>query len=144
MDSLQRKLIGALVGLARATDGNEHLITPDSTAVVLACLNAKPSGEEDLQFYLSRVGEAKKKMVPDCFLCANPCGRTDAYDLNRLEQEKPDIRETKYRILKELRALAEKQPDKTQEQRLYSGLIAIGLDGYTAEELYSIFSFEQT
>ncbi len=139
MDCLQCRLIGALVGLARATDGNEHLITPDSTAVVLDSLAANPSGEEELKDLLARVDEAKKKMVPDCFLCANPCGRTDSYDLSRIDQEEWDVREVKLRILAELRDLYEGNIDTDLELLLYRGLIAIGLEGYSAEELYVLF-----
>ena len=32
---LRARLTGALIGLARATDGNEHLINPSATAAVL-------------------------------------------------------------------------------------------------------------
>lgn len=143
MDSLQSKLIGALVGLARATDGNPHLITAEVTAVVRECLKASPSGEEALQYFLRRVEEAKKHMVPDCFLCANPCGRTSAYDLSRIDQAEPDIRNVKFRILRELQESAEGELEKPQENLLYRGLIAIGMEDCSAEELYSLFRTTQ-
>ena len=41
----QDKLIGALIGLARPTDGNEHLISPTSTTAIAAGLKALSSGE---------------------------------------------------------------------------------------------------
>ena len=37
---IQDQLTGALIGLARATDGNEHLISQSSTAVIVEGLFA--------------------------------------------------------------------------------------------------------
>lgn len=141
MQSLKTELIGALVGLARATDGNEHLISKDSTTAILTCLNAAPSNQEELHFYLNLVDEVKQKMVPDCFHCANPCGRTSAYDLSALDKEPPEIQQAKLAILSRLYALAKDDENPDRSPLLYRGLIALGLDGYTAEELINIFPY---
>jgi len=139
MEPLYEKLIGALIGLARATDGNDHLITTESTSAIVAGLTADSSDAEDLKNCLSRAEAAKRNMVPDCFLCANPYGRTSAYDLRRIEEENADIRDTKYRILRNLRTLAAMELDPSRELLLYRGLVALGLEGYTVEELHSVF-----
>lgn len=134
MDSLQQRLIGELIGLARATDGNEHLITADSTALVLACLAARPADEDQLQSHLRRVEEIKRSMIPDCFLCANPCGRTGPYNLAQLRREPEDIRQAKQRILEALL----QANGQTTEAALYQGLIAIGMEGLTPDFLDSL------
>lgn len=139
MDSLQTTLLGALIGLARATDGNEHLISPESTAVILECLAAKPGTVDELHAMLSMVEKVKQKMIPDCFRCANPCGRTAAYDLALIDLEEKSVQDVKYSILRMLLELSEKQLDPTEESLIYHGLIAIGLENYTAEELVSVF-----
>ena len=136
MDSMKAKLIGELIGLARATDGNEHLISDHSTTVIRACLTASPDFEEALNAYLSRVEEAKREMVPDCFLCANPCGKTAAFDLSQLESLPTDLRNAKQKILEALQDAAYPAP----EAALYRGLIALGMDGLSAEFLDSIAS----
>lgn len=132
---MEKKLIGALIGMARATDGNEHLISLSSTAVAVAALTAtEPAHMEQL---LGRVEEEKRKMVPDCFRCANPCGRTAAYDLDRLEQAEPEVRELKMQILSGIRRIASSGPEvrKQAEQLIYMGLVVIGMEDYTAEDL---------
>ena len=139
MNFYRKQLLGALIGLARATDGNEHLITPEVTQVLLACLYAEPCSQEECEYYLSKADNVKRSMVPDCFLCANPCGKNSAYDLADLEFQPEQIRNAKYDILCTLMETKWSNPDSAMERKLYRGLIAIGLDGYTADELYSIF-----
>lgn len=134
MNGLKAKLIGELIGLARATDGNEHLISARSTAVIRECLAASPDTEDALNGYLSRVEAVKREMVPDCFLCANPCGRTAAFDLTELESLPSDLRAAKYRILDALLCYAPAVP----ETALYRGLVALGMDGLSSEFLNSI------
>lgn len=134
MTSLKQTLIGELIGLARATDGNEHLITANSTSVILECFHANPDSEQTLQLLLSRVEAAKRKMVPDCFLCANPCGRTSAYELKELQYASEDIRSAKQQILKAL----ENADESTNVASIYRGLIAIGMDELTPDFLISL------
>lgn len=131
MDTLQEKLIGELIGLARATDGNEHLITPSSTSVVIECLTA----EHDFGSLMARVEEEKRKMVPNCFLCACPCGRNNAYDLAGLKNADDSVREWKEEILRLIRKLAASKPDRKKADQLYLGLIVIGMDELGPEEL---------
>ncbi len=139
MNFYRKQLLGALIGLARATDGNEHLITPELTQVLLECLYADPATQDEYDSYLRKVDNVKRSMVPDCFLCTNPCGKNSAYDLADLEFQPEQIRNAKYDILRTLMETERSKPDFAMERKLYRGLIAIGLDGYTADELYSIF-----
>ena len=138
MENLQKKLLGALIGLARATDGNEHLISLSATAVVTAALTA--TEPDHMLQLLERVEEEKRKMVPDCFHCANPCGRTDAYDLSRLEQLEPEIRSLKERILSGIRSVAASDPEqrKASEQLMYMGLVVLGMEDYTVGDLVTV------
>lgn len=142
MNPLKRRLIGALVGLARATDGNTHLITADSTETILECLRAEPDSEETLLALLARVDHAKRQMVPDCFHCANPCGRTASYDLSLIGEEPPEVQAAKHAILNELFSLAQIQPDADQTGKLYNGLVLIGMEGYSADEIRTLFQMD--
>lgn len=140
MEALEKKLIGALIGMARATDGNEHLISLSSTAVAVAALTA--TSPEHMQQLLGRVEDEKRKMVPDCFKCANPCGRTAAYNLDRLEQVDSEVRELKLRLLSGVRRIAASAPEvrKQAESLIYMGLVVIGMEDYTAEDLKTVLT----
>lgn len=143
MQSLKDQLIGALVGLARATDGNEHLISDDITATVRHCLTAAPASYYELQRCLLLVENAKQKMVPDCFHCANPCGRTNAYDIAALAQEPDKVRQIKLNMINKLCRLAAEEPNQASDKMLYRGLIVLGLDGYSPEELLDLFPISE-
>lgn len=134
MNIFKARLIGELIGIARATDGNEHLISARSTALLREALSVSLNGEAELRAYLSRAEEVKRAMVPDCFLCANPCGRTAAFDLSELESLNSEECEAKQRILI---GLINSNP-ATPETALYRGLIALGMEGLSPDALKSI------
>ena len=136
----EEKLLGQLVGLARATDGNEHLITEAVTEIIAEILMANVSSEAHYAAYSSKIVAAKREMVPDCFLCTNPCGRTAALDLKTLEGESQQVRETKFSILGELRTLARSERSQEADSKLYRGLVILGLEGYSPEELTALFT----
>ena len=125
------ELFGEMISLARITDGNEHLITPDSTALLRLCLNRMASGTADTQLLMKEILAQKQKMVPDCFRCANPCGKTFPYDLGELPEG--EIRDLKIAILDRLCVKAD-----VQEDLLYRALTAVSLWGYEKEDLLPI------
>lgn len=122
-------LMGELIGLARATDGNEHLITPSATEVIRVCLHAAHTTTGDISCLQERILEEKRKMVPNCFVCANPCGRTSAFDFSELPAG--PIRALKLTLLDALCAAADSVP----EPILYRDLVIIGIPDYTEEDL---------
>ena len=125
------ELFGEMISLARITDGNEHLITPDSTALLRRCLSRMASGTADPQLLTTEILAQKQKMVPDCFRCANPCGKTFPYDLGELPEG--EIRDLKVAILDRLCV----KPD-VPEDLLYRALTAVSLWGYEKEDLLPI------
>ena len=125
------ELFGEMISLARITDGNEHLITPDSTALLRLCLRRMASGTADTQLLTKEILAQKQKMVPDCFRCANPCGKTFPYDLGELPEG--EIRDLKVAILDRLCVKAD-----VQEELLYRALTAVSLWGYEKEDLLPI------
>lgn len=137
MDQREKVLIGALIGLARATEGNEHLITPQTTELIRECLNICPDSWDSLDHWLGKVEEEKRNIVPNCFYCACPCGRTSAYDLAEMEKEPEDVRHVKLRILREIREYAKQQDFPSHV--LYRGLILVGIVGYDPEVMYDTF-----
>lgn len=137
MEDLQKKLMGALIGLSRAVDGNEHLISPSSTALVIDALAAERANETTLRELRIRAEEEKRKMVPNCFLCANPCGRTSDFDLNELDHADAEVRGLKYQILSRIRTLAASKVSY-DPILLYQALVVIGMDDYNADDLLPI------
>ena len=125
------ELFGQMISLARITDGNEHLITPDSTALLRRCLRQMASGTADPQVLTTEILAQKQKMVPDCFRCANPCGKTFPYDLGELPEG--ESRDLKIAILDGLCV----KPD-VPEDLLYRALTAVSLWGYEKEDLLPI------
>ena len=131
MEQRHMALLGALIGLARATDGNEHLISPSSTALVRECLRAAAEGTAATEPLMDRIEAEKQKMVPDCFLCAAPRGKTAAFDLGKLSEEESGIRSKKHNLIDALcRGGA-----TAREQILYNVLNAVGIEGCPAQIL---------
>lgn len=124
MNSYKSILIGELIGLARATDGNEHLITPSATQVIrdILALEEQALNEGVFAQLREEILEEKRKMVPDCFLCAAPCGKTSAYDLSSMQNHVKEHRVFKERVLSDLSSAS------VSEEFLYKGLIILGMD----------------
>lgn len=139
---LSDQLTGALVGLARAADGSEHLISEELTQLLIEALfstranaSSTPSALEAL---IARAREQKRQMVPNCFTCAMPCGRTEDYDLAHLHSAPADSRSLRYQILQSIRDMAAcAHPawalgckDDSVNKFLYKALFAIGRDDW--------------
>ena len=68
---LQDELTGALIGLARAAEGNEHLVTEEMNQLVLEGLFTTITNvsfnDETLNLLIKKIEDTKKKLVPNCF-----------------------------------------------------------------------------
>lgn len=117
--TLREALTGALIGLVRATKGNEDL--------------------------LLRVTEEKKRIVPDCAVCLNPCGRTENYDIRKLQTAPEEIYSLKSLIpfcVRELascacRAVLQGHTDEDVDHFLYQALFVLGFDHWSKEQYLS-------
>ena len=147
---LQDRLTGALIGLARATDGNEHMLSASTADVVVEGLFATLTNvnfdNDALLAILDRVDAEKRKLVPECFKCAASCGRNNDYDMQKLWTAQEDIRSLKSLILFGIRGVAAYAyhaavlgyRDETIHKFLYKALFAIGMDDWGMEELLPI------
>lgn len=143
----QDQLIGALIGLARAVSGNEDLITDSTNQILLEALAATHtdtiSNDSILSDLLHRVADEKRRIVPDCAICPNPCGRTENYDMQNLWSAPEDVRAQKLQILSDLCSIAQQlyPVEATHEDRqnvsffLYRVLFRLGLDHWGMEQL---------
>lgn len=130
----QDRLVGALIGLSRAVDNNEHLITPDTNAALLRALTASPPEAEAA---LTALQQQKRLLVPNCFDCAAPCGRTADCDFPALLDAAPDARDARLSLLDALRTIARAQstPDPEACAFLYRALFALGTETYAPADL---------
>ena len=143
---MMEQLLGALIGLARATDGNEHLINPSATGLILECLIASRETltEERMTALLQRIDEEKRRMIPDCFTCAAPCGKNNAYDMGQLQEEEPQVRALKQQLLAGIQAMAVRDNPETAEHFFYKALVVIGIDGLAPKHLESVIEQMQS
>ncbi len=150
MEKLQNKLIGALIGLARATEGNEELVTLDTDQLVMECLSSTflnmNCNNDTISALLQRVENEKRRLVPDCFVCWNSCGRTDDYDMKELQTDAEDIRSLKSLILLGIRSLAIStyqsyllgHRNEDINKFFYKALFSIGAKDFGIDELLPI------
>ena len=84
------RLVGALIGLVRATDGMMH-VTDDTNNIIIEGLHmsdiALGISDADMEAMIARAHADKHTIVPDCSVCGAPCGRTADYDWESVYRE---------------------------------------------------------
>ncbi|MDO5410492.1 MAG: hydroxylamine reductase [Lachnospiraceae bacterium] len=111
---LQDKLTGALIGLARCTDGDksDKMPAPDAKTARLmmeglfATLTNVNFDADALNRLYDEVQAEKNRLMEACKDCADPCGRRDDYNMDELWNAQEDIRSLKSLILFGLRGVA--------------------------------------
>lgn len=147
---LQDELTGALVGLARAAEGNEHLVNEEMNQLVLEGLFTTVTNvnfnDETLKILIYKIENAKKKLVPNCFTCSGSCGKNDNFDMNTLWTTDEDVRSLKSLILFGIRGMAAYAyhasvlgyTDETISKFFYKALFAVGMKDWGMDELLPI------
>ena len=147
---LQDELTGAIIGLARAAEGNEHLVNEEMNQLVLEGLFTTVTNvnfnDETLKILIYKIENAKKKLVPNCFTCSDSCGRNDNFDMNTLWTTDEDVRSLKSLILFGIRGMAAYAyhasvlgyTDETISKFFYKALFAVGMKDWGMDELLPI------
>ena len=147
-EQLRDRLTGALIGLARSANGSEHLITPSVTRVIVDGLAATlPDNCENgaLEALIRRAEAEKREMVPNCFTCAMPCGRTNDYDMWKLHTAEADVRRLKEELLHGIRCMAAKTDRSNEMERFfYKALFFIGMDDFGVDPLQPVVAEMKT
>lgn len=143
---LQDKLTGALIGLARALDGDPGLATAQTNELVIESLFMTLTNvnfdNDSIQAQIDRVHREQSGLVPQCAVCASPCGKNEDYDMNQLWQAEENIRSLKSLLLFGLRGMAAYAyhamvlgyTDETVNLFFREALVQIGLE-LTMDEL---------
>lgn len=145
---LRNQLLGSLIGLVRAADNNEELILAATNHLILETMSATADCSSVLDAQLlnlqTRIIAEKQRIVPDCFHCASPCGRTDDYDMKLIwEADDKKAAAVKVQILEKLQRFAASVVNHTFDAKLtedqikclYKALYLLGVD---LEEEYLI------
>ena len=147
---LQDELTGALIGLARATEGNEQLVIEEMNQLVLEGLFTTITNvnfnDETLKLLIDKIEDTKKKLVPNCFTCSDSCGRNNNFDMSTLWTTDEDIRSLKSLILFGIRGMAAYAyhasvlgyTDETISKFFYKALFAIGMKDWGMDKLLPI------
>ena len=147
---LQDELTGALIGLARAVEGNEHLVNEEMNQLVLEGLFTTITNvnfnDETLKLLIDKIEDTKKKLVPNCFTCSDSCGRNNNFDMNTLWTTDEDVRSLKSLILFGIRGMAAYAyhasvlgyTDETISKFFYKALFAVGMKDWGMDELLPI------
>lgn len=147
---LQEQLTGALIGIARAVDGNEHLISGSTEKIVreglAATLPDADLGNDSLLLLIQRAEDEKRKLIPLCYECAAPCGKNNNYDMRRLYGAEADICSLKLLILCGVRSMAAYacraaalgRTDRDVNRFFCQALFSIGEESFGVQELLSV------
>lgn len=135
---LQDQLTGALIGLARSSEGNQRTESTDRAMLsglftTVTNVNFDP---ETIKEQIGLVHREREALVPLCSGCASSCGRNDDYDMADLWEEQEDIRSLKSLILFGLRGMAAYAyhamvlgySDPEVNRFFYEGMASIGYD----------------
>ena len=135
---LQDELTGALIGLARASDGHQPTSSTHKAMIegLFTTLTNVNFNEETILSQIATVRQEREALIPGCSGCASPCGRNDEYDMTRLWTADEDIRSLKSLILFGLKgvaayayhALVLGYSDEEVNNFFYEGLFAVGED----------------
>lgn len=141
---LQDELTGALIGLARASDGHSPAASTHKAMIegLFTTLTNVNFNKETILFQIENVRREKELLIPGCSACASFCSRNDEYDMTRLWTDDEDIRSLKSLILFGLKgvaayayhALVLGYSDEEVNNFFYEGLFAVGED-LTMEQL---------
>lgn len=107
------KIIGALIGLARACGNNPKTENTDEIirSSLAVCADENKISDSEQDEIVEKIHAEKNAVSPGCATCTNPCGNTSDFDMTLLRNDKNS--EIKHKILSELCKLAKQ--DKYSE-----------------------------
>lgn len=141
---LQDELTGALIGLAKASDGHNPAASTHKAMIegLFTTLTNVNFNKETILSQIENVRRERELLIPGCSACASFCSRNDEYDMAELWADDEDIRSLKSLILFGLKgvaayayhALVLGYSDEEVNNFFYEGLFAVGED-LTMEQL---------
>lgn len=99
-NNLYSKLLSELIGLIRAIDSNEHMISNTTNIIIIEALKVDINDSNMLNNIINKIDIEKRKIIPDCYKCMHPCGKSDSLNIEELFNENIKIFNLKNDILK--------------------------------------------
>ena len=96
-------VISVLIGLIGACNNNPK--TENTDKLILTALSFPSNGCSETEL-IEQLRAEKNVIAPSCATCDSPCGNTPDYDMGRIYNAKPAIRNLKQRVLADIRQLA--------------------------------------
>ena len=105
---LQDKLVGALIGLARAMEENEPTEETNRLMIegLFTTLTNVNFNRESIQQKIDEVHRVKDEIMKDCRTCKNQCGKAEDYDMNEIWHADEDTRSLKSLVVFGLKGMA--------------------------------------
>ena len=106
---LQDELTGALIGLARAVNGDEKAVEKVWKTVIEGLFTTVTNvsfDDDNIRQMTEKIHRETEKLMPGCTGCGSPCGKNDDYDMKKLWEADDDIRSLKSLILFGVRGMA--------------------------------------
>lgn len=138
-EELVVSLIGAMIGLARSTEGNVNRPAGTTHNALLSAMYCALPGmavaERQMEDQIRTLHREKERLVPRCTDCEKACGRNDDFDLYLLGELEPELTAAKDALLFGLLALEPllrgyPQDDSYSEvmEFLYKGFFFVGYE----------------
>ena len=144
---LQDKLVGALIGLARAMEENEPTEETNRLMIegLFTTLTNVNFNRESIQQKIDEVHRVKDEIMKDCRTCKNQCGKAEDYDMNEIWHADEDTRSLKSLVVFGLKGMAayayhsmvHGHMDKEINAFFYEALAKISYD-FSNEELLAL------
>ena len=124
MNSHKKQLLGALIGLARASESKTISDTAGAAYIdglaMTRCFSSESFSdiptESEVLAMLDRLHNEKALMAPDCAACQYPCGRTFDYDMDEVACASKALREEKLHLIALLETIANLTPANTAKE----------------------------
>lgn len=109
MEYTATHLTSALIGLARATEGNANKPSHSTHKAMLTGMKMVIPGAEGSQRHICEIikllHKEKEKLVPRCSTCQKSCGRNDDYPIYEINKLEPNLLTSKHALLSALLSL---------------------------------------
>ena len=125
-------LLFAIIGLVRAMENNEGTVTDYTHLLVLNGYIAYDKKDiASAEMLYPKIREEKRRLVPNCFECAAPCGRTEDCTREQLWSADEEINRIKIELISLLSVLSYKTVNSLNKDALdliYRATFVLGID----------------
>lgn len=138
-ENMTTQLTGALIGLARATEGNANKPTITTHKAMLSGMGMvfphMEISRQQIDEVIITLHQEKERLVPRCSECKNPCGRNNDYYIYEINELERDLSALKHALLSgilSLEPLLQRFPENELFEQamdfIYRGFFHVGYD----------------